>query len=319
VYDDAAAKLGETIRKRLSDQLENDWAAYHDAIAGKQPAPPTSLNVTFDSDQYISSLAAAIETEFGVRPTDGSMSGWESADDLKIVPGISEAVSAQNEPFPEYAADSGVANGAAPPRLAPWQPSPAMSLPAGGGTYFFRLTAVDPSHSAAIEEMRSQITADLQTQAAWSATKSAADQFLNDARLHGLRPAIGAAAVSPSPLLVTGFFGPSGRPGQPVVAIPGYPAKATSAAAVAEAAIKTLIDKAAGKPAIEEAELPDDRKIAIIELAEARPLWTDAAEQAYFQSQTGRELRGQLGLLLQAEWAAPDNAALRTEYKPAQK
>jgi len=185
-----------------------------------------------------------------------------------------------------------------------------------GGTFFFRLTALDPSHPAPLADVRDQVVKDLQTQQAWDMAKKDADQFLTDARQSGMLTARNQSVRAPSPMVTTGLF-MLGHDANTEDFIPRYGVSGDSGMLIKQAAVQALTDKAAGKPPIEEVPLPDQQKVAIIELTQSFPTWSndqDKIDEEY--SDLGLQ---ELPLLLQAEWAKYDDLLARMKFKLAPK
>jgi hypothetical protein len=321
VYDAAATEAAQKIRDRMTQQFDADWLAYHNAAGAGTALPTTIYGVPFNSDEYPRDMAAALQKDFSARATVGiDNSGLKNAAQLATLEGIGPAVIGQGGTFPQYATTAGdqfkaAANLAASERLALWQPSQPVASNATESFFIFRLSAMDPSHTPSVDEVRPQVTQDVRLQAAWDSAVADADRLLAAAKSSGLLAA--TRTLTPPPAIVTtDFFSPA----QAVDKIPSLALLPASVRAIQTGAAQLLIKGAPqGLQPTSSVDLPADKAIAVIELNKARANWTDPSDRAMRQSELAMEQEMREAQFVQQQWSTFDTAAARTQYQETAK
>jgi hypothetical protein len=321
VYELAAHDVAQKILARLNEKMAADWNSYHNAAGGGSAIPVTDLGAAFNSDEYLTKLAASIQTDFSVTPILGiDNNGWKTARDLASLPQIGSAQTNAGESFALYATTHGDKFTSAQTlpiseRLQQWQPSSAVYTNVVAnepdGIFIYRLTDLDPSHVEPLAEAKGQVMDDLRTKQEWDAALTDAATALNTAKESGL-DAADHILSPPPPMVNTGFF----IPARATDKVPALSVKPASAALVAAAAKDLLLHPptAPQHPAAE-VDLPLDREVALIEMSQARALWQDSSDRLMEQSKLAVMEWYQTARGIRYQWALYDNAVKRTGYK----
>ncbi|HUB26125.1 MAG TPA: hypothetical protein VL992_11905 [Tepidisphaeraceae bacterium] len=322
LYESYAGDLNRKVYDRITEQVAADWQAYHDAVSKGQPAPASSQGVPFDSNDYLRLFAASIQHDFGVTPVLGIEDQLMGPAELNRLPDIGAASDGAGHSFGQIATVAGdqFQSAATLPdseKLSMWQPSPPIfsgTAQDPTGIFIFRLSAMDPSHTAKLEDVRNQVIQDIRTQAAWDAAVAQADNILTAAKNgSGL---IDAAEHHQPPLEVstTDFFNAAevmaGKATMPTVHL-----SAASIAQLASAARDLLSTPAAEGRPVSEVELPADHEVAVIELQNTRADWMDQSELTMRQSIISAQAQAELAERMEAAWAVFDSVSKRVNYQ----
>ena len=270
-----ADKMMENIEAKLTTQMREDWNAFHAASTASPPPstmPASSVGISYDSPDYLPKLAAQIQQQFKVVPSVALLSEkFLAEDDLKALPGIGGTmleIPAGRMAFSTYAiaqADSfgnAKAENGEPFKLL--EPSRPATDPMTDTTYFFRITAADPSHKPAdSRDVLQQIEDDLQTARTYDLAKADATKLLDAAKTSSLRV---AALGAKKNVISTSYFGMA--PGELPTDVP---ISSLSQPAFLDQAFDLLSAAAQKKSTIELISLPRDKKIQVAELADVRP------------------------------------------------
>jgi hypothetical protein len=317
VYDIAQNEAAGKIRDAMNQQLEADWLAFHNAAAGGTALPTTSFGVTFDSDGYIPALATSLQNQFSAVPIDAvDNSSVKSAAELATLATIGTTVDSQGQPFAQYATTAGdlFKSAAALPaseRLSLWQPSQTFATPTGDAFFIFRLSAMDPSHAPAFDEVRDQVTQDARKLEAWNAAAADADKLLASAKLTSLIAAA-QSAKPPLSVITTDFFSMATAADK----IPPLPLQPASIRAIQGGAAQLIIKPGPqGHQPVSTVDLPADQEIAIIELNKVRPNWTDPTDRSMRQTELGLEEEMRLAQQVEEGWSIFDAVSKRTQYQ----
>jgi hypothetical protein len=277
------------------------------ALATRPPEPPASQPAATQPATQAASTQPATTTAATTQPTTAEAAATQPA---------------------SPATQPAVANAPARPELELFAPSPLLTSSDRSRIYVFRLTDFGGGNAPPLEEVRSKIVADLETNARYDAAKAMAAKL------------IGAIASSGSPsggipgqvelvggkLFVTGPISLNSREAE----IKGYPLLPLPADATSEqqadrqellsrirqtaATLRARVSSDTPHPATM-VELPKARKVLVLELRELRRQWfkeDDFTEQRAIAEFAVRPEEYRLGRL----WFAEDAIVSRTEYKP---
>ncbi len=204
-------------------------SAAPDAAPPASPSRASSLNVPFDSTEYLTALAQEIERQFKVNIRWTSHADrFYSADDISALEGIGRSVTMLNAgertlplPMASYAVDffesfmpENVRDQLGTAALSPYELSmPMQSFLGEPDLHLFRIIDTDASHAPTEipESARPTIIADLQRTTALDQARTKANQLLERARAAGSLDAISADA----PAGLTGELPLSVRLGAP--------------------------------------------------------------------------------------------------------
>jgi hypothetical protein len=324
VYDSAAADLAKKIQDQLTDVLGADWLSYHNAVGSGAAAPVSSLGPAFNTDEYLHALADKIQKEYGVRPILGIDNGsFKSAKELATLEGIGKATMASGAPFSEYATVVGdqfqaAANVPATLKLSLWEPSEPVYVGATSkpdAFYIFRLTAMDPSHTPPLDQVRKDVNEDIRLTRAWNSAIAAADKLAALAKTQGLESA--SHQMDPNPIvLTTGFF----NPGNPGDSIQGLALPATALQRMAVAARDLIARQTpAAEHGVISVQLPEVHQVAVVELKATRADWQDASDRQMRQSELAMREELQYAQQLEQNWTNFDTLSKVTQYQEKNK
>ena len=268
LYQQAADDLHQKLLHQISDALTAGYAAWHDAQnAGAASAP--SVNAYIDMS-FIQDLAQTIQKENGVLPVVGSSDQFKGTRELVQMPeiGLTSANSMTNQTvmFAQYAVVDPNQGG-----LQLWQPSEAFRS-AGGDSYIFRITQVDPSHTPPLAEVRDTVINDCKLSAAFKLASDAAKNLVADAQKHPW-----ATVTSGMPVITTDLFRPAEIVAHPMQngGIPPLRLTPQSIYLLAKDSqqLVSAVPGADGRP-VDVAELWPNAIVAAIHLQQATPMWT---------------------------------------------
>jgi hypothetical protein len=324
VYSEAANDLGKKLDERISDLVSSDWEAYHEAVARGDAPPRSSQGVPVNTNDYLRLFAASLQRDFGIIPIleidDRSLLTPADLDKLKYIGQahdgaghtFSQCATLEGDQFPEAAQIPESA------RLSLWQLSPALftGTPEDKDGYFiFRLTAMDPSHDAKLDEVKDQVAQDVRTQAAWDLAQTAADKLYAAAKLGGGLAAAARTQTPPLVMTTTDYF--NAFQNQSGEKIPGLTLTPQSVHEISKTALTLLQTSMGGgmdKP-VKEAELPADHEFAVIELQSARANWLDQTDLAMRLSGVQAQTQLEEAIQLESNWAYIENSAKRDNFQ----
>lgn len=269
LLDDPAKALQQKIRDAIAHRLQTDFAAYHpSAGATSQPAGANEA-AAFASKAYLDQVALAIQKEFKILPEVQQIGDAQSAAQLAKLPGIGQATTEKGMSFARYA----TAEEEAPEFPGAPKPEPAKALSLyepsdflhdfSSNEYIFRLTDSIPRHPPNLATVSSEVAADVQTSLAHDAAMDAAGKLLATARKEGLAKAAHAQSIG---IFTTNPFVPGADP-----TIPGLTLSPEAAAQLSRRAANLLktADPDSGEHPVSAVDLPQDRKVLVIELTGA--------------------------------------------------
>jgi len=206
-------RLTREIQQRIQNAMTADFEKYTAANPNPTTAPattqpvaieprtatPSSLDVPFESYDYLRLLAERVQKEFGILPATGSIGEFKSSDELDAIPAIGKARLGSN-PFGTYAvvfAEPFVpeAQRKIPQVLSLFETSAPLADD-NDDVFLFRIVATDPSHQPAdMTGLAERVTADWKKQWAFDQAKAAAQQLVDAAKSSDLRSAAGARPI----------------------------------------------------------------------------------------------------------------------------
>lgn len=315
LVDPQADQLAQQIESKIALQMRDDWNAYHNAVTATPPttAPASSTGVPYDSPDYLSKLAAQVQSDFKVIPTVVNLSQkFLDATELENLSGIGKStVTLGNNgeaPFAPYAIQT-----AAPFAQASAQQSdnllqllePSRPLKNDDDTYIFRLTAVDPAHKpATLAEVQPQVEKDVRDAAAYAMAQATAKSTLAAAQ----STTISAAAVKASKTVSdTGYFtlrlGYGATP----------PVSQNARGVFLKQAFDLLGVAATGKKPIELIDVPQDQKVFVAQLVNVQRIPELAGVDVEPDAAAG--ITEDLSQVLFFQWYNYDAIRQRMDYK----
>ncbi|HEX3358093.1 MAG TPA: hypothetical protein VHS31_14065, partial [Tepidisphaeraceae bacterium] len=314
-----ADKLLEAIQAKLLNQMREDWNTYHTAATATPPPstmPASSVGVPYDSPDYLTKLAAQIQQQFKIVPSVALLAEkFLTVEDLKTLPGIGGTmveIPSGRMAFSTYTIQQAEPFGKAKPEngepIKVMEPSRPASDPMTETTYFFHITAADPSHKPAdSRDVLQKVEDDLQTAATYELAKADATKLLDAAKSSNL----GVAAVGAKKSMTsTSYFGM--EPGElPTDVLVSTPSQQT----FLDQAFDLLSAAAQKKSTIELIVLPRDKKIDVAELADVR-----ASEIApYLAARLPQEIVAEFGKDIFKQWFSYDSLVKRMNFVDANK
>lgn len=313
VIQPLVTKRQQEIINRLSGIIAADWSSYHAAKQGEQPA--STLGVPYNSYEYLQKLSDAIEREFKVKLTIGATGGLVSRNDLNELEPIRQAMTQTQLPFAVYATMTEAERKQAlsrrpdlPAALQPWQPSQVLRDFAGNA-FMFRRTIIDPAHTPAnYSEVASQVEQDVRLVKAYELAKQAAEAFAKDAKAQGFDAASLAARKAATD---TAYFSIGSTTAM------GVGLSETGSAQFTEGAMTlALAARAAGeeKPIVA-VPVQKDGKVLVGQVEEIRSR-LQGISLPMVTAELDRQMRGQVAMLMMADWFNYDNVVKRLQYVP---
>jgi hypothetical protein len=325
----AADQKLQDIQKAIENRMQKDYEATltspatssDSATSTTQPAA-SSLGVPYNSFEYLQKLAQEIDKQFQVRPTVVDVDQFKSAEDLAALSGIGEAHLVQSgqsiDEAPAATAFATYAISDAAPLMSDARGNPSalplykLSMPLNDSlhdVYYFRLSGADPAHPAkSLAEVQQRVAADVQTQEAYDLAKQKAQHLLEGAQKQGLAAAAQAAGVKT--LTAGPFIAQS-----PSIANYELPPGARERFLDAATNLLTEAGKTGNPHPVALVELPQVKKVAIVQLQEVEPLWqadTFAAYSAYAEEELAQQMRQSL----LTDWFNYDALVQRIQYVP---
>ncbi len=331
LVDEAAKTLQKKIRADIEGRLQKDFDAYAAANATSKPsqastkAAGSSLGVPYASFEYLQKLADLIQKQHHVRLSIVDLDQFKGAKELSGLAGIGSTHTMGGEgdneagvgttAFAEYAlADAAPLlpnNGKDNPAALPLY---KLSLPLTDpqdDTYYFRLTAAQPSHQPEnLAQVRQQVERDARLQEGYQQAKAKAQALFEKAKKDGLGTAAKAAGMQVKSV------GPiSSRPGMP---IENLTLPAVAHGQFTQAAFELLTQAAQTKEPHPMAviNLPAAARVAVARLESVKPEWTPET-QGIYEMVTGMQLGQEMRQPLIREWFDYDRLVQRLGYVAA--
>ncbi len=321
----ATDQLLEDIQKSIESQMHRDfevWKPTTQAAASSHPSRAASPAVAYTSFAYLQKLAGQIEDQFHVRPTVADVDQFKGAAELAAIDGIGTAhlpgeqdttqLSATGTPFATYAvADAAdlMPNPSANPSALPLNKLSMAMRDSLQDTYYFRLTAVDPSHPAkSLADVRARVAADVKIEEAYDLAKRKADALLEAATKQTLADACKALGVK---MVVAGPVSQQ----SPIIPDYSLPTGARQEFLDAAAGLLTQVAKSDDKHPLKLVELPQARKVAVIQLKDVDPMW-DAQTRSAFGAYAEQSLAGEMRQTVLTDWFDYDALVKRLSYVP---
>ena len=279
----AVDKLQVAIMAKINSILATDWAEFQNRKEGQPHA--SSLNVTFNSYEYLQKVAQEIQRQYNVTLTVEQWAQPVSARDMEMLGRIGKSQTNAQVPFTFYATLTDELyktfsrrNPTLPRSLTLWQPSQTLRDPAGN-MFVFRVTQRDGAHVAKdITEVLAKVSADWKAQQAFYLARSAADNFAANAVAQSLAK---AAAATKKRVVDTDFFGLiESRTRENVIM--GLNLSDQGAQVFSETAIKSLLTERTANTQNPVAVVPVYRegRIFVVRLDQVTAKWDDATRGA---------------------------------------
>lgn len=325
LYQDQTNTLVNNIIKEINEKLSSGFGIYRDAVAAAgNGSVLTGPATDFEAFTFMRDIADSIRAKYGVAPILGNIQQFKSEAQLTDLEGIGAAQvpsAGISVGFPYYAvrlfqpwlgdADKNSQRGAL--AIAQWQPSTPMEDPQHN-IYVFRISGSDAAHEPAMSDVKDQVIADCKMSAGYAKVLQAGHQLLSSANALGLDAAVEKAKLSPT--IMTDPFNPESiRDNSAPAVIRPLILEPDSTRELARVSQQLLITPPShdNRPQLL-AELYADRAVAVIELREATPGWTDQSKP-FYTAQVTAILEQEQKIPLILSLFKPDAVAARLGYQ----
>jgi len=327
VKDEIVAKLVAPEVNKLKDQIANriistmggDNMAYSATLKNASTTQRTSLNVPYDSFDYLTVLRDEIQKQYKITIVVQQLANqFFTHPELQNQPTIGKSfliTGNQENPILEFADYAMFFCEKFQPEgsrrregvLSLFSPSRPLSDGAGN-VYIFRITDAEASHKpATMQEVVDKVTTDWKAGAALDLSRDAALKAQDDAKARGLET---AAKDVGKPLLQTGWL--SGQTGW---RDPGLQMSDESRPSFAQQAVELLAHAklAPDKAVFGTLILPRDAKVLLARLDNTMPAASE--EQVLFSKyMKANQYQAQLMSRLPADWFSMENIKTRTHF-----
>jgi hypothetical protein len=285
LYNQEARKTAKAITKQIQDAMNKGYSEWRDAQSKKAAASTQPVQTAYSGMDFIDNLATSIRAQYGINVIKGNVDRFMTFDDLKTLPDIGKTYVESSYssmgfiPFANYATallapimpEEVKTSPLAAQAISPMQPSQPVS-DFSGNDFVFRVTKIDLSHPAPLDEVKDQVTADAKRAAAYDLAVAAANKTMAAALTSTLNAAAATAPGHPTPV-ETSPFNPLQIASADQQSIEPLKLKPDSVKALAKAA-QDLVSTASnhGKHPMLVAQLYPDAMAAVIELNLALPM-----------------------------------------------